>query len=152
MRRFFYHIFTKITDTKFSISYRRNFMMENFNQEDREKKDRQLQNLENLVENHTRTQRHLEQYSEIGDKANKENARKIQKIREEQIQELESQLKDEEKYISPEEHLENVKENYYATKEYINHYGKNINEQMLQNLVEKQQHREEQINFLENEE
>ena len=49
------------------------------------KKDRQLENLENLVENHTRTQRHLEQYSEIGDPENKENARKIQKIREEQI-------------------------------------------------------------------
>lgn len=127
-------------------------MMENFDQEDREKKERQIQNLENLVENHTRTQRHLEQYSEIGDKANKENARRIQKIREEQIQDLESQLKDEDKYISPEEHLENVKENYYATQEYINLYGENINEQMLQNLVEKQQHREQQINFLENEE
>ena len=33
-------------------------MMENFSDEKFEKKERQLENLENLVENHTRTQRH----------------------------------------------------------------------------------------------
>ena len=55
--------------------------MENYeNNENNEKKMRQLNNLENLVENHTRTERHLEQYSEIGDKENKENARKVQKV------------------------------------------------------------------------
>ena len=123
--------------------------MENF--DNNERKDRQLENLENLVENHTRTQRHLEQYSEIGDPENKENARKIQKIREQQIKELESKLKDEDKYISPEEHLENLKENYISTQGYIEKNRDSIDEQMLNNLLEKQQHREEQINFLENE-
>lgn len=60
--------------------------MENFyNDEGMEKKDRQLDNLINIVENHTRTERHLEQYSHIGNPENKENARKIQDIREEQI-------------------------------------------------------------------
>ena len=123
--------------------------MENF--DNNERKDRQLENLKNLVENHTRTQRHLEQYSEIGDSDNKENARKIQKIREQQIKELESKLKDEDKYISPEEHLENLKENYISTQGYIEKNRDSIDEQMLNNLLEKQQHREEQINFLENE-
>lgn len=123
--------------------------MENF--DNNERKDRQLENLENLVENHTRTQRHLEQYSEIGDPENKENARKIQKIREQQIKELESKLKDEDKYISPEEHLENLKQNYISTQGYIEKNRDSIDEQMLNNLLEKQQHREEQINFLENE-
>ena len=123
--------------------------MENF--DNNERRDRQLDNLENLVENHTRTQRHLEQYSEIGDPENKENARKIQKIREEQIKELESKLKDEDKYISSEEHLENLKENYISTQGYIEKNRDSIDEQMLNNLLEKQQHREEQINFLENE-
>ena len=123
--------------------------MENF--DNSERKDRQLENLENLVENHTRTQRHLEQYSEIGDPENKENARKIQKIREQQIKELESKLKDEDKYISPEEHLKNLKENYISTQGYIENNRDSIDEQMINNLLEKQQHREEQINFLENE-
>ena len=54
--------------------------MENFENHEIEKKDRQLDNLINLVENHTRTKRHLEQYSHIGNPENKENARKIQDI------------------------------------------------------------------------
>ena len=45
--------------------------MENF-EEQNLKKDRQLENLINVVENHTRTKRHLEQYSQIGNKQNKE--------------------------------------------------------------------------------
>ena len=51
--------------------------MENF---ENNKKDRQIDNLINLVENHTRTERHLEQYSDIGNKENKEHARDIQDI------------------------------------------------------------------------
>ena len=125
--------------------------MENFNENTTQKKDRQLQNLENLVENHTRTERHLEQYSEIGDKDNKENARKIQQIREEQIEKLESKLKDEDKYISPEQHLENVKENYENTQDYIENNKDSMDEQMLQNLQERQKHRKEQIMYLEDE-
>lgn len=120
--------------------------------EDFEKKDRQLENLENLVEKHTRTQRHLEQYSEIGDPENKENARKIQTIRESEIENLESKIKDEDKFISPEEHLKNLKENYENTQGYIENNKDSMDEQMLKNLQEKQEHREEQINFLENEE
>ena len=125
--------------------------MENFNENTTQKKDRQLQNLENLVENHTRTERHLEQYSEIGDKDNKENARKIQQIREEQIEKLESKLKDEDKYISPEQHLENLKENYENTQDYIENNKDSMDEQMLQNLQERQKHRKEQIMYLEDE-
>ena len=45
------------------------------NNDDQEKKGRQLDNLTNLVENHTRTKRHLEQYSEIGYPAFKNMAR-----------------------------------------------------------------------------
>ena len=56
------------------------------------KKDRQLDNLVNLVENHTRTERHLEQYSEIGDKENKEHAKDIQDIREDEIDNLRNKL------------------------------------------------------------
>ena len=123
--------------------------MINFDNDDQEKKDKQLENLENLVENHTRTERHLEQYSDIGDPENKDHAREIQSVREEQIRELESKLKDEDKYITPEEHLENLKENYENTKNYIENNRNAIDEQMLQNLQEKQQHRKEQIVFLE---
>ena len=43
--------------------------------DDQDKKQRQLDNLTNLVENHTRTKRHLEQYSEIGNPKFKNMAR-----------------------------------------------------------------------------
>ena len=117
--------------------------------EDYEKKDRQLENLENLVENYTRTQRHLEQYLEIGNPENKENARKVQKVREEEIKTLEKQIKGEKDRITPEEHLENVKEKYNNTQGYIENNKESMNEDMLRNLYEKQQNREEQIRYLE---
>ena len=60
------------------------------NDNNQEKKARQLDNLENLVENHTRTKRHLEQYSEIGKTEYKEMAREKQEKREENIQKLEN--------------------------------------------------------------
>ena len=116
--------------------------------EDYEKIDRQLENLENLVENHTRTQRHLEQYSEIGNPENRENARKVQKVREEEIKILENQIKGVNDKITPQEHLENVKERYNNTEGYIQNNKDSMDEQMLRNLQEKQQHREEQIRFL----
>ena len=122
--------------------------MENFENENIEKKERQLDNLINLVENHTRTERHLEQYSNIGNPYNKEHAREIQKIREEQIQDLESVIKDEDKYMSPEEHLQNLKDNYRNKENYIANNKNSIDAQMLQNLQEKQKHRKEQIVFL----
>ena len=116
--------------------------------EDYEKIDRQLENLENLVENHTRTQRHLEQYSEIGNPANRDNARKVQKVREAEIKTLENKIKGEDEIITPEEHLENVIERYNNTEGYIQNNKDRMNEDMLKNLQEKQQHREEQIRFL----
>ena len=77
--------------------------MENFENHEIEKKDRQLDNLINLVENHTRTKRHLEQYSHIGNPENKENARKIQDIREEQIEELKDKIKGNDKQTREEQ-------------------------------------------------
>ena len=119
--------------------------------EDIEKKDRQLENLENLVENYTRTERHLEQYSHIGNQENKEHARKIQEDRKEQIEELENNIKGIDENDDPEEQLENLKERYNNTQNYIQNNRETIDEQTMRNLQEKQQHREEQIIFLEDE-
>lgn len=55
---------------------------------EQEKKDRKLDNLINIVEKHTRTERHLEQYSDIGNPLNKQNAREKQELREKQIDEI----------------------------------------------------------------
>lgn len=126
-------------------------MMVNFENEDYEKKDRQLDNLVNLVENHTRTKRHLEQYSEIGNKENKEHARKVQEVREEQIDKLKNQIKGVEDNETPEEQLENLKENYESTEGYIHNNIENIDREQLSNLEKKQENRRIQIDFLEDE-
>ena len=62
------------------------------NNEEQEKKERQLDNLTNIVENHTRTKRHLEQYSEIGEPKYKDMAREKQEKREENMQKLKQEI------------------------------------------------------------
>lgn len=126
--------------------------MENFyNDEGMEKKDRQLDNLINIVENHTRTERHLEQYSHIGNPENKEIARKIQDIREEQIDELKNKIKGVNEKQTREEQLENVIEKYINTEGYIHNNEDNMSEEQLSNMEKKQDNREIQIKNLEDE-
>ena len=124
--------------------------MENFENHEIEKKDRQLDNLIDLVENHTRTKRHLEQYSHIGNPENKENARKIQDIREEQIEDLKDKIKGNDKQTR-EEQLENVIEKYINTAGYIRNNEDNMSQEQLNNMEKKQDNREIQIQNLEEE-
>ena len=123
--------------------------MENSSNQNFEKKERQLENLENLVENHTRTERHLEQYSHIGNKENKENARDKQDIREKQILELENKILGLDSNEIPELQLENLKERYKSVEAYINNNRDKISQEDLRKLEEKQANRREQIANLE---
>jgi len=123
--------------------------LENSNDEKFQKKERQLENLENLVENHTRTERHLEQYSHIGDKDNKDNAREKQDIREKQILELENKILGLDSNEIPEVQLENLKERYASVQGYIENNRDKISEEDLKQLEEKQANRREQIANLE---
>jgi len=122
--------------------------LENFNNEKFEKKERQIENLENLVENHTRTERHLEQYSHIGNRGNKENAREKQKIREEQIVELENKILGLDPNKIPQVQFENLREKYESIQGYINNNRDNIPKDILEKLEEKQNNRRLQIENL----
>ena len=124
-------------------------MMENFSDEKFEKKERQLENLENLVENHTRTQRHLEQYSHIGSKENKDNAREKQEIRERQILELENKILGLDSNEIPEVQLENLKQRYTSIQGYLENNKDKMPQDVLEQLEEKQKHRLKQIANLE---
>ena len=123
--------------------------MENFSDEKFEKKERQLENLKNLVENHTRTQRHLEQYSHIGSKENKDNAREKQDIRERQILELENKILGLDSNEIPEVQLENLKERYTSIQGYLENNKDKMPKDILEQLEEKQANRREQIANLE---
>ncbi len=123
--------------------------MEDSNNEKFQKTERRLENLENLVENHTRTQRHLEQYSHIGDKENKENAREKQDIREKQILELENKILGLDSNEIPEVQLEKLKERYESVQGYIENNRDKLSEEDLRQLEEKQANRRQQIVNLE---
>lgn len=113
------------------------------------KKDKQLDNLINLVENHTRTDRHLEQYSHIGSPENKENARYKQKIREEQIDILKNHLTgNENRNLSIEEQIENITDNFEKTEGYLSNNYTNMTPEAINNMEEKQKHRLEQLSNL----
>ena len=120
--------------------------MENFQESN--KKDRQIDNLINLVENHTRTERHLEQYSHIGNKDNKEHARQIQDIREEQIDDLRNKLNGTGDIQTREEQIENLEDKYENTQEYLEHNKETMNPQDLKNLENKQEKRKIQLDNL----
>lgn len=120
--------------------------MEDFNKQN--KKDRQLDNLIHLVENHTRTERHLEQYSHIGNPRNKEHARKVQKVREEEMEDLCHKLNGNADIQTREEQIENLKQKYENTQGYIHHYKEDMSAEMLHNLQEKQEKRRIQLDNL----
>ena len=124
-------------------------MLENTNNEKFEKKERQLENLENLVENHTRTERHLEQYSHIGSRENKDNAREKQEVRERQILELENKILGLDKNEIPEVQLENLRQRYDSIQGYINNNRDKLDPNILEQLEEKQSNRMQQIANLE---
>ena len=114
-----------------------------------EKKDRKIDNLINIVENHTRTERHLEQYSHIGNPEYKNLARDKQKIREEEINNLKAQLSGENtKKISIDEQIENIEDNYSRSNEYLQNNFENMPQDAINNLYAKQKQRLEQLNTL----
>ena len=115
----------------------------------KQKKINQLENLENLVENHTRTERHLEQYSHIGNRDNIENSRYKQEDREEQIEDLKNKIIGENQNESKEEQAQNIVKNYISTDKYIENNFDNIPSDALNNLNKKQHNRRIQLENLE---
>ena len=118
------------------------------NHEEQEKKERQLDNLTNIVENHTRTKRHLEQYSEIGEQKYKDMAREKQEKREENMQKLKQEILNEEENQTVEEQIDNLHDNYEAAQRYIEANQDTMAPEDLKNLQNKQENRKNQMNNL----
>lgn len=146
---FHYNKKMKIADNKnvkfkISLFVRRFFIM---GDNKFKKKERQLDNLENLVENYTRTERHLEQYSEVGEKEYKDIARKKQNIRENEIENLKNNIiNDGNQTIS--EQINNIRENYDSTHRYMEDNYEKIPKEMWDNMNKKQDNRVEQVENL----
>lgn len=118
------------------------------NENEQDKKERQLDNLTNLVENHTRTKRHLEQYSEIGDPKYKDMAREKQEKREYNMEKLKQEILDEEENQTLEEQIENLQDNYEAAQRYIEANQDTMSPERLRNMQTKQENRKNQMENL----
>ena len=145
-----HNIFADILYRNYIILYEGNELYMNEKDKCKEKKEQQLNNLTNLVENHTRTERHLEQYSDIGSYENKEIARNKQDIREYEMHNLKEKIIEGDKK-TPEEMIEDTRAKYQATGRYVANNYDNIPEENLKNIQVKQKHRKMQIeNFEDN--
>jgi hypothetical protein len=118
--------------------------------EQQKENERRIENLIDLVENKTRTDRHLEQHSDIGDPDRLKHAHEVQNARQEQIENLKNAIAHGDNAKNDtQDQLESLKKNYTFAEGYINHNADHMDKEALQNLKEKQEHRREQMDILE---
>jgi hypothetical protein len=106
--------------------------------------ERRMDQLMNLVEKHTRTERHLEQHSDIASPDSIEHSEQIQEEREKEIDNLKNVIVHG-KHVNVDE-VSNLKRNYEFTGNYLKENADHIDQKTLKNTKEKQENREEQIN------
>ena len=111
--------------------------------------ERRVDNLINLVENKTRSERHLEQHSDIGDQDRLDHVYEVQSDREQQIQDLKNAIVyGDNTKNDTQDQLQSLKKNYTFAEGYINHNADHMDQKALNSLKEKQQNRKEQMDQL----
>ncbi len=116
--------------------------------EDRDKieKANRIEELENLVESHNRTQRHLQEHSEIVSPEKINQSREKQADREFNIEILKDKIISGQQTHSIES--EDLERNYSFAKGYMEHNKEHMNRQALENMKEKQQNRRDKMSGL----
>lgn len=110
---------------------------------------RRVDQLINLVENKTRTERHLEQHSDIGDPDRLEHAHEVQHDRENQIEDIKNAIVyGDNTKNDAQDQLQSLEKNYTFSQGYIDHNADHMDPKALQNLEKKQEHRKEQMDLL----
>ena len=111
--------------------------------------ERRVENLIDIVENKTRTDRHLEQHSDIGDPDRLDHAKEIQDARNTQIENLKNAIVyGNNSKNDTEDQISNLKDNYTFAEGYINHNGDHMSDKAYNNLKKKQENRKEQLDQL----
>lgn len=109
------------------------------NKNEQETKNR-LDELTNIVEKHTRTERHLENSSQFSSSKSIAQAETKQEQREAQIDTLKDKIIHENDGDTDE--VENLEKNYTVTRGYIEHNKDHMDPNDLKNVREKQANRE----------
>jgi hypothetical protein len=108
------------------------------------KRERRVDHLVNLVEKKTRTERHLEEHSDISSSPkNIEHAKKVNKERECEIENLKNILSHGENYNN--NYKENTEKRLLYTEGYLNHNADHMDNASFKNTKAKQEHRKEQL-------
>ncbi|GLC28829.1 hypothetical protein [Clostridium omnivorum] len=119
------------------------------NKKQREDTENRVDELINLVERKTRTERHLEQHSDIGDPDRLDRPQELQDEREEQIHNLKNKIVYGDSVNNDtNDQIENLERNYEFTEGYINHNSDHISSKDMNRIEEKQEHRREQMDIL----
>lgn len=105
-----------------------------------------IDELENIVECHTRTQRYLEAHSNISSPEKISEAREKQAHREDHIEILEEKIATGQRLPSTES--EGLEKNYTFAKGYMEHNQEHMSEEALENMKEKQQNRRDKMSGL----
>ena len=116
-------------------------------EQNKEKKEKQVENLVNLAQKHTRTERHLEKYSHIGNREGKERARDRQDVREKEMSKLKGKIVsyDNESKI---EQVQNLANNYKGAQIYMEENYEKMSEERIKNMENRQENRKDQIERL----
>lgn len=113
---------------------------------DKIEKSNRIEELENLVESHTRTERHLEQHSDISSPQKVRESREKQAEREDNIEILKDKIINGQKTHFNES--DGLEKNYIFAKGYMDHNKDHMNESALENMKEKQQNRRDTMSGL----
>ena len=113
---------------------------------DKIEKANRIEELENLVESHCRTERHLQQHSDITCPEKISQARKKQAEREYNIEILADKIASGKKI--PFNESEGLEKNYTFAKGYMEHNEEHMDEDALENMKEKQQNRRDKMDGL----
>jgi predicted transcriptional regulator len=128
--------------SKKSNDHDKNNFDKNANVEDQNEK--RLDQLVNLVDKHTRTERHLEQHSDIASPEAVIHSLEIQKEREDEINNLKN-IVAHGKHVNVDE-VKNLMRNYEYTDNYLDNNADRIDDKTFKSTVEKQENRSEHLN------
>lgn len=106
--------------------------------------ERRLDHLVNLVEKTTRTERHLEEHSDISSPDNIEHAKQVQEERYNQIENLKNIIAHGDNN-SRDKHLKNTEKRFKYAQGYLDNNADKMDEESYKNALEKQEHRKEQL-------
>ncbi|KHD35947.1 hypothetical protein NL50_11785 [Clostridium acetobutylicum] len=115
------------------------------NKNSRETENR-LDELTNLVEKNTRTERHLEQHGDISSPQALSMAKGKQERRCEEINDLKQKILNDTN--SKNDEIENTEKRYRYAEGYIDHNADNMNKSALENMEKKQENRRDTLNSL----